>query len=79
MIFVVPAPTAVTRPDEAFTVATAALLLLHDPPALPLLVYVAVALIQSGDVPVTVPAFALGLTVNVLKDVNVPPPQAVIL
>ena len=61
---VVPALTAVTNPDEAFTVATAVLLLLHDPPASPLLVYVAVAPIQSGDVPLTVPALAFGLTVN---------------
>ena len=64
MIIADPALTAVTRPDAAFTVATAVLLLLHEPPALPLLVYVAVAPIQSGDVPLTVPALAFGLTVN---------------
>ena len=34
----VPALTAVTNPDAAFTVATAVLLLLHAPPASPLLV-----------------------------------------
>ena len=64
MIVVVPAESAVTAPVEAFTDATAGLLLLHDPPALPLLVYVAVAPIQSGDVPLTVPALAFGLNVN---------------
>jgi hypothetical protein len=64
VIVVVPALTAVTSPVEAFTVATAVLLLLHDPPASPLLVYVAVAPIQSGDEPLTVPAVAFGLTVR---------------
>ena len=61
---VVPAPTAVTNPDVAFTVATDVLLLLQVPPASPSLVYVAVAPIQSGDVPLTVPALTLGLTVK---------------
>ena len=64
MILVVPAPTAVTTPDVAFTVATAGLLLLQVPPASPLLLYVADWPIQSGDVPLTVPALAFGLTVN---------------
>ena len=63
-MFVVPALTAVTSPVDALTVATAVLVLLHDPPVLPLLVYVAVDPIQSGDVPLTVPAVAFGLTVN---------------
>ena len=62
---VVPAPTAVTSPDAAFTVATEVLLLLHDPPASPVLLYVADAPIQSGEVPLTVPAVAFGFTVNV--------------
>ncbi len=65
-MFIVPALTAVTRPEVAFTVATAVLLELHAPPALPVLVYVAVAPIQSGVVPLTVPALALGLTVTVV-------------
>ena len=38
VIVVVPALTAVTSPDAAFTVATAVLLLLQLPPASPLLV-----------------------------------------
>ena len=62
---VVPAPTAVTNPDPAFTVATAVLLLLHDPPASPVLLYVADEPIHSGEVPLTVPAFAFAFTVNV--------------
>ena len=61
---VVPADNAVTTPDVAFTEATAGLLLLQDPPASPVLLYVADAPIQSGDVPLTVPAFAFGSTVN---------------
>ena len=38
VISVVPAATAVTNPVEAFTVATEVLVLLHAPPAVPLLV-----------------------------------------
>ena len=70
MIIVVPALIAVTSPDDAFTVATAVLLLLHAPPAVPLLLYVAVWLIQSGEVPVTVPADTFGLTVNVFDELT---------
>ena len=63
-MIVVPAESAVTTPDDAFTDATAVLLLLHDPPALPPLLYVAACPIQSGEVPLTVPALAFGLTVK---------------
>ena len=66
-MFAVPALTAVTRPLAAFTVATAVLLELHAPPASPLLLYVAVAPIHNGDVPLTVPALALALTVTLCK------------
>ena len=66
MILVVPAATAVTTP-EPFTVATEVLELVHAPPPSPLLEYCAVAAIQSGEDPLTVPAFAFGLTVNVLS------------
>ena len=38
VILVVPAETAVTTPDDGFTVATPELLLLHVPPGFPLLV-----------------------------------------
>ena len=61
---VVPADNAVTTPDVAFTEATAGFLLLQLPPASPVLLYVAVWPIQSGDAPLTVPAFAYGSTVN---------------
>ena len=64
MIVVVPAFIVDTTPVEASTVATAVLLLLQVPPVLPLLAKVVVVREQSGDVPVTVPAFAFGLTVN---------------
>ena len=37
VISVVPAATAVTSPVDAFTVATEVLVLLHEPPAVPLL------------------------------------------
>ena len=72
-MFVVPALTAVTKPVPEFTVAIAVLELLQLPPDVPLLVYVAVALIQSGDAPLTVPADTFGLTVNRAEDVA--PPQ----
>ena len=36
VISVVPAPTAVTNPVLEFTVATEVLVLLHEPPAVPL-------------------------------------------
>ena len=62
---VVPAPTAVTTPVDAFTVATCISLLLQVPPALPLVLYVADWPIQSGVVPLTVPALAFGFTVKV--------------
>ena len=63
-----PEPTAVTTPDVASTVATEVLLLLQVPPASPVLLYVADWPIQSGDVPLTVPALAFGFTVNALND-----------
>ncbi len=63
-MFAVPALTAVTRPLAAFTVATAVLLELHAPPASPVLLYVAVAPIHKGLVPLTVPALAFALTVK---------------
>ena len=59
-----PPATAVTRPDEAFTVATEVLLLLHAPvPPLRttvLALYVAVALTHKGVVPETEPMVAFG-------------------
>ena len=58
----VPAPTAVTRPVDAFTVATPVFVLLQTPPGTPLLVYVAVAPIHSGVLPLTTPALMLVCT-----------------
>ncbi len=64
MILAVPAVTPVITP-EALTVATAVLLLLHVPPASPLLLYVVVPAIQIVEgVPLTVPGLAFGLTVT---------------
>ena len=66
MILAVPADTAVTTPD-ASTVATVVLLLLHapvpPPSTTPLAVYVAVAPIQSGEVPLTEVMAAFAVTV----------------
>ena len=66
----VPALNALTTPDVAFTDATARLLLLQLPPASPVLLYVADAPIQSGEVPLTVPAFAFGSTVKLADALN---------
>ena len=63
-MFVVPALTAVTNPVPAFTVATMVFVLVQLPPAVPLLLYVAVSLIQSGEVPLTVPPVTFWLTVT---------------
>ena len=68
IILVVPALTAVTNPVDELTVATEVLELLQLPPPVPLLVYIVVFPIQSGDVPLTVPADTFGFTVSVLKE-----------
>ena len=73
-MLVVPAVNAVTNPVVAFTVATAAFELLQLPPVVPLVLYVAVALMQSGEVPLTVPALHEP-TVKVSKeDTGLPQP-----
>ena len=64
----VPALNAVTSPVDELTDATDVFELLQLPPASPLLEYAAVAPMQSGEVPLTVPAFAFGLTVKVFND-----------
>ena len=69
-MLVVPAETAVTIPDP-FTVATEVFELLHEPPPVPLLLYCAVAPIQSGVVPLIVPAVTLAVTVSVCAAVDV--------
>ena len=73
-MLVIPTFNAVTKPVDAFTVATAVLLLLQVPPVVPVLVYVAVAPIQSGDVPIIFPAVRLGLIVKVLNVAKFPQP-----
>ena len=60
----VPADVPVTTPVAAPTAATAALLLLHVPPATAS-VRVAVVPVQTVVAPVMVPAVAAGLTVMV--------------
>ena len=60
----VPFATGVTTPVVAFTIAIEALLELHVPPGSPLLEYVAVCPIQSGEDPLITPEFAFGFTVN---------------
>ena len=55
---------AVTLPAPS-TVTTEVFELLHVPPASPLLLYAAVALIHKGVVPEIVPAVAFGLTTSV--------------
>ena len=67
MIFTVPGLTAVTSPEDASTVAINTLLVLHTPPGFPVVVYVEELPGQSGDVPLTVPALAFGLTVTVAE------------
>ena len=69
----VPALTALTTPVAGITVATDVFVLLQLPPEVPLLVYVTITPIQSGDVPLTVPALTFGDTVSVLNDDTVPP------
>src|SRR5436853_7162214 len=76
MILVVPAAFAVTIPVVAFTVATEGLLLDHAPPVVPVELYCAVAPIQSGVVPLTIPAVAFPFTV-IIADTKLLP-QAVV-
>ena len=73
---VVPALIADTTPVAAFTVATPVLDELQVPPWSPLLVKEAVVPAASEDVPLTVPAFTFGDTVNVLFDDTGLPLQA---
>ena len=63
LITTLPAPTAITIPVEGSTVAALVLLLLHTPPASPLLVNVEDVPTHVGAVPLIVPAFGAALTV----------------
>ena len=60
VILVVPDVTAVTRPVPEFTVATDVLLLLHTPPIVPLVLYVAVVPVHSREFPLITPALTVG-------------------
>ena len=60
-----PAATPVTTPVVLFTVATAALLVLHAPPPEPLLLKVVLPPTQMACVPLTVPALGAAVTVTV--------------
>mgnify|MGYP000729991599 CR=1 FL=1 len=73
-MFAVPSATPDTVPD-ASTGATAVLLLLQVPPASPLVVYVAVAPIHNGVLPLTVPAFTFAFTVKDCDAVSATLPQ----
>jgi hypothetical protein len=78
-----PADIPVTNPVDELTVATAVLLLLHapvpPPRTTPVVVYVAVAPIHSGVVPVTDAIPALGLIVTDCCADTVPPQPPVIV
>src|ERR1700740_2782369 len=67
LIFAVPAPTAVTTPVEGSTVATPVLSLLHTPvpppSTTPVVVYVGVAPIHTGLVPLTELMAAFAVTI----------------
>ena len=69
-MFVVPAARVDTSPD-AVTEATAGFELLHVPPRLPLLLYCAVVLGQSGEAPLTEPALTRAFTVSVFDALDV--------
>jgi hypothetical protein len=69
VIVVLPAPTGVTTPVDAFMVATASSLLLHVPPA-EVLLNVVVPFEQIACVPLNVPATGAAVTVTVLVAVS---------
>lgn len=62
-MIVLPGDTGVTSPVDALTVATPALLLLHEPPLFPFAFKSRVELIHTAEPPLIVPALTTGLTV----------------
>lgn len=72
MIVADPAATPVTTPVTEFTVATRLLLVLQLPPAVPVLVNVVTEPAQSGDEPLTVPAFGRALMVILADEEELP-------
>src|ERR1019366_2139790 len=71
LIVAVPAVIPVTTP-VIDTDATALLLLLQLPPLRPLLLNVAIELIQTVEAPLTIPAFGSGFTVIILVALGEP-------
>ena len=61
------------------TVATAVLVLLHDPPAVPLVVNVVIVPTAIGEVPEMTPAVTAGLIVTVNAELTVPLQLAALL
>jgi hypothetical protein len=70
-----PAPTPVTCPVTASTVAAAVLLLLQLPPPVPLLVNIAVEPTHNVAAPVTVPACGRSPTVTTADAIASPQPD----
>jgi hypothetical protein len=79
VIVAVPAATAVTTPEEAFTVATASSLLVQAPPASPFELKVVVPLEQIACVPLIVPALGAAVTVTVLVAVSFAQPPVPVI
>jgi hypothetical protein len=79
VIVAVPAATAVTTPEEAFTVATSSSLLDHAPPASPFELNVVVPLEQIACVPLNVPALGAVVTVTVLVAVSFEQPPVPVI
>ena len=69
---VFPGATLVTTPLAAPMVATAGLLLVHEPPLFPLEVKLIVDPLHTDDPPLIVPALRTGLTVSGAEAVAVP-------
>ena len=70
-MFADPADTPLTTP-LAFTVATASLSLLHEPPAVPLLVSGVDEPIHTEEEPLIKPALTFGFTVSILNALTPP-------
>jgi PPE-repeat protein len=79
VIVAVPAATAVTTPEEAFTVATSSSLLVQAPPASPFELNVVVPLEQIACVPLIVPALGAVVTVTALVAVSFAQPPVPVI
>ena len=72
VIAAVPSVSAVTNPVELLTEAMSLLLLLHVPPAVPLLVKIRTSPIHNKDGPFIIPALTGALTFNTCDEERVP-------